>query len=119
MIGAGALHRTQALAGGIGLVQGRPNRLAILSGDQGVGRAEHTGEPRLDLGQQSERGFPTSRPHPAHAGSIEIKSRRHSGQRGQQERGMLPQKQKPTTWMAAAGWRARNQANAAETSPRI
>ena len=27
VIGDGALHRTQALAGGIDLVQGRPNRL--------------------------------------------------------------------------------------------
>ena len=48
---AGILHKSQALAGGIGFAQGIPNRLTILSGNQRISGTEHTGEPRLNLGQ--------------------------------------------------------------------
>ena len=79
-----------ALAGGIGLAQSRPNGLAIFSGDQGIGHAEHTGEPCLDLGEQSKRGFATSRSHPADARSVKIKGLLNPGQGGRQKRGMPP-----------------------------
>ena len=67
MIDAGTLHATQALAGGISTAYGITNRLTILGGDQLVSRAEHTSEPRLDLGQQTEGGFIAAGAHPLSA----------------------------------------------------
>ena len=91
MVGTGKLHKAQALAGGINLAQGRPNRFAILERDQRISRAEHTGEPRLDLRQQGQRGFTTTRPHPAHTGTVKIKGVLNPGQRGRQKSGMPPE----------------------------
>ena len=91
MIDAGKLHATQALAGGISSAYGITNRLTILGGDQGVSCAEHTGEPRLDLGQQTERGFTTTGAHPADTGTVKIKDLGNPGQRGRQKGGMPPE----------------------------
>ena len=118
VIGSGTLHNTQALAGGIDLVQGGPNGCAVLERAQRISRAEHTGEPRLDLRQQIHGVLTATRPHPAHTGAVEIKGVLNPGQRGCQKNGMSP-KQKPTTWMAACGQRALHQLTAAATSARI
>ena len=56
VIGTGILHKTQALAGGIGLTQGDLNCFAILGRDQGISRAEHTVS-RADPGQQIYGGL--------------------------------------------------------------
>ena len=119
MIDAGTLHATQALAGEISSAYGITNRPTILGGDQFVSRAEHTSEPRLDLGQQTERGFTATGAHPADTGTVKIKNLGNPGQRGRQKGGMPPPKQKPTKWMEDSGYRARNQLSAEETSPRI
>ena len=59
--------------------------------DQGISRAEHTGEPRLDLRQQGQRGLTTTGPHPAHTGAVKIKGVLNPGQRGRQKSGMPPE----------------------------
>ena len=118
MIDAGTLHATQALAGGISSAQGITNRLTILGGDQGVSCAEHTGEPRLDLGQQTERGFTATGAHPADTGTVKIKNLGNPGNVAARK-AACPPKQKPSKWIAASGYRARYQLSAAETSPRI
>ena len=91
MINTGNLYRAQVLACRIGLVQGCRDRLAILGRYQRIGRAEHTGEPCLNLRQQGQRGFTTSWPHSAYARSIEIKGLLNPGQRGRQKRCMPPE----------------------------
>ena len=102
VISAGTLHRTQVITGGISPVQGSLNRLTILGGDQGIGIAKHAGKSCLDLGQQRQAGFTTTGPHPTHTCAVKIKGVLNPGQRGGQKGGMPP-KQKPTTWMAACG----------------
>ena len=91
MVGTGVLHKAQALAGGISLAQGNPYRFAILERDQWIGRAEHTSEPCLDLRQQSQRGFSTAGPHPAHPCAVKIEGVLNPGQRGGQKGGMPPE----------------------------
>ena len=56
-----------------------------------ISRAEDTGEPRLDLRQQGQRGLTTTRPHSAHTGTVKIKGVLNPGQRGRQKSGMPPE----------------------------
>ena len=91
MVGIGILHKAQALAGGIDLAQGDPYGFAILGRDQRISSAEDAGEPRLDLRQQGQRGFTTTRPHSAHTGTVKIKGMLNPGQRGRQKSGMPPE----------------------------
>ena len=91
VIGTGTLHKTQALGGGIDLAQGSSNRFAIFGRDQRISRAEDTGEARLDLRQQGQRGFTTTRPHSAYTGTVKIKGVLNPGQRGRQKCGMPPE----------------------------
>ena len=91
MVSVGTLHKTQALAGGIDLANGSSTHFAILWGDQQISRAEHTGEPRLDLGQQGQGRFTGAGPHPAHACAEKIKDVLNPGQRGRQKGGMPPE----------------------------
>ena len=91
MVGAGTLLKTQALAGGIDFAQGGSNRFAILGRDQGISRSDHTGEPRLDLRQQSKRGFATAGPHPAYTCAIKNKDLLNTRQRDRQKSTMPPE----------------------------
>ena len=102
VVGTGILHQPQVLANGISSAQGMKNRARILGGYRGVVCAEQTGEPRLDLKQESAREFNTTRPHPAHICAVKIKDLGNPGQRGHQKSGMPPE-QNPTTWMVAWG----------------
>ena len=87
----GIFQTKQALASGIDLAQGGSNRFAILSRNQGIGGTEHTGEARLYLRQQSQRGFTTTGTHPADACAVKIKGVLNPGQRGCQKGGMPPE----------------------------